>query len=171
MEDVYWKLDLYLHPLENYVYFTIVSILFRNSASVEDFHWKTDLNILFPLKLIFYELFYLFSNSATDTVEQELMFVGQESGKLLAMRQIILKGFQPPVLVFVQSKDRAKELFNELIYDGLNVDVIHADRTQTQVNTPFLVLQIKGSFREVKTHNISLYFMIYGRKNYGTPMF
>lgn len=61
------------------------------------------------------------------------MFVGQESGKLLAMRQIIQKGFQPPVLVFVQSKERAKELFNELIYDGLNVDVIHADRTQAQV--------------------------------------
>lgn len=71
-------------------------------------------------------------NSATDTVDQELMFVGQESGKLLAMRQIIQKGFQPPVLVFVQSKERAKELFNELIYDGLNVDVIHADRTQAQ---------------------------------------
>ena len=35
--------------------------------------------------------------------------------------------------MFVQSKDRAKELFQELIYDGINVDVIHADRTQTQV--------------------------------------
>lgn len=40
----------------------------------------------------------------------------------------------PPVLVFVQSKERAQELFNELIYDGINVDVIHADRTQTQVS-------------------------------------
>jgi len=75
----------------------------------------------------------LLRNAATDTVEQELVFVGQEAGKLLAMRQIILKGFQPPVLVFVQSKERAKELFNELIYDGLNVDVIHSDRTQLQV--------------------------------------
>lgn len=37
------------------------------------------------------------------------------------------------MLVFVQSKERAQELFNELIYDGINVDVIHADRTQTQV--------------------------------------
>lgn len=71
-------------------------------------------------------------NAATDTVDQELTFVGQESGKLLAMRQLIVKGFHPPVLVFVQSKDRAKELFNELIYDGLNVGVIHSDRTQLQ---------------------------------------
>ena len=44
----------------------------------------------------------------------------------------ILQGFTPPLLVFVQSKERAKELFHELIYDGLNVEVIHADRTQAQ---------------------------------------
>ena len=44
----------------------------------------------------------------------------------------MLQGLQPPVLIFVQSKDRAKELFHELIYDGINVDVIHADRTQLQ---------------------------------------
>uniref|UniRef100_A0A8C0P4W5 Probable ATP-dependent RNA helicase DDX52 n=1 Tax=Canis lupus familiaris TaxID=9615 RepID=A0A8C0P4W5_CANLF len=41
-------------------------------------------------------------------------------------------GFNPPVLVFVQSIERAKELFHELIYEGINVDVIHADRTQQQ---------------------------------------
>ena len=34
--------------------------------------------------------------------------------------------------MFIQSKERAKELFHELIYDGLNVEVIHADRTQAQ---------------------------------------
>lgn len=51
----------------------------------------------------------------------------------LALIPYIPQGIQPPVLVFVQSKERAKELFHELIYDGMNVDVIHADRTQTQV--------------------------------------
>ncbi|XP_078042091.1 DExD-box helicase 52 [Augochlora pura] len=71
-------------------------------------------------------------NAATDLVEQELLFVGTERGKLVALRNIIQKGVLPPVLVFVQSKERAQELFNELIYDGVNVDVIHADRTQTQ---------------------------------------
>lgn len=45
----------------------------------------------------------------------------------------IFQGFEPPMLLFVQSKERAKELFHELIYDGLNVDVIHSDRTQSQV--------------------------------------
>ena len=32
-----------------------------------------------------------FSNSATETVKQELLFVGQESGKLIAIRDIIGK--------------------------------------------------------------------------------
>ncbi|KAH0954046.1 hypothetical protein HN011_009016 [Eciton burchellii] len=71
-------------------------------------------------------------NAATDMVEQKLLFVGSERGKLVEFRNIILKGITPPVLVFVQSKERAQELFNELIYDGINVDVIHADRTMTQ---------------------------------------
>ncbi|KAK2708242.1 probable ATP-dependent RNA helicase DDX52 [Artemia franciscana] len=71
-------------------------------------------------------------NAATDIVGQELVFVGSESGKLMAFRNLLIKGLTPPVLVFVESKERAKELFNELIYDGINVDVIHADRTQVQ---------------------------------------
>nr|XP_012235584.1 PREDICTED: probable ATP-dependent RNA helicase DDX52 [Linepithema humile]XP_012235585.1 PREDICTED: probable ATP-dependent RNA helicase DDX52 [Linepithema humile] len=71
-------------------------------------------------------------NAATDMVDQQLLYVGSERGKLVAFRNIIQKGLSPPVLVFVQSKERAQELFNELIYDGINVDVIHADRTTTQ---------------------------------------
>ena len=50
----------------------------------------------------------------------------------MAIRQLIQQGINPPVLVFVQSIERAKELFRELIYDGLNVDVIHSERTQAQ---------------------------------------
>nr|XP_023997831.1 probable ATP-dependent RNA helicase DDX52 [Salvelinus alpinus]XP_023997832.1 probable ATP-dependent RNA helicase DDX52 [Salvelinus alpinus] len=71
-------------------------------------------------------------NSAVETVEQELLFVGTENGKLLAVRDIIKKGFLPPMLVFVQSIDRARELFHELVYEGINVDIMHADRTQQQ---------------------------------------
>lgn len=40
----------------------------------------------------------------------------------------------PPMLVFVQSIGRARELFHELVYEGINVDVIHAERTQQQVS-------------------------------------
>jgi ATP-dependent RNA helicase DDX52/ROK1 len=48
---------------------------------------------------------------------------------------LFFQGLTPPVLIFVQTKERAKELFSELIYDGINVDVIHADRTQLQVSS------------------------------------
>jgi len=71
-------------------------------------------------------------NSATETIDQNLVFVGTEGGKLLAFRNLIVEGLNPPVLVFVQTKERAKELYAELVYDGINVDVIHAERTQTQ---------------------------------------
>lgn len=36
------------------------------------------------------------------------------------------------MIIFVQSKERADELFHALVYDGINVGVIHADRTQAQ---------------------------------------
>ena len=72
-------------------------------------------------------------NAAADTVEQKLVFVGQEEGKLVAIQRIIQEGqLVPPALLFVQSKERAKELYQELIYDGVKVDCIHADRTQVQ---------------------------------------
>ncbi|XP_019714288.1 probable ATP-dependent RNA helicase DDX52 [Hippocampus comes] len=45
---------------------------------------------------------------------------------------LCFQGFLPPVLVFVQSIERARELFHELVYEGINVDVIHAERTQQQ---------------------------------------
>ncbi len=70
--------------------------------------------------------------AGASTVKQRLLFVGREEGKLLAMRQMIAEGISPPVLVFVQSKERAKELYSELAYDGLNIDVMHADRTKAQ---------------------------------------
>ncbi|KAH9492907.1 DEAD (Asp-Glu-Ala-Asp) box polypeptide 52 [Bulinus truncatus] len=71
-------------------------------------------------------------NTAINTVEQKLIFTGDESGKLIAFRNIIREGISPPVLVFVQSKERAKHLYTELMYDGINIDVIHADRPQEQ---------------------------------------
>lgn len=71
-------------------------------------------------------------DAATTTIKQRLEFVGREEGKLLMLRQMITQGIKPPVLIFVQSKDRAKELFRELIYENLKVDVIHSERTQAQ---------------------------------------
>ncbi|RUS90256.1 hypothetical protein EGW08_001945, partial [Elysia chlorotica] len=71
-------------------------------------------------------------NTATNTVDQRLIFTGDEDGKLVAFRNLIKEGISPPVLVFVQSKERARELHTELMYDGIHIDVIHADRPQDQ---------------------------------------
>ena len=68
---------------------------------------------------------------ANSDIDQQLMFVGKEEGKLLAMRQLAQRGqLKPPVIVFCQSQDRAQALFAELLYDGIHVDVIHAGRSK-----------------------------------------
>ncbi|GAA6011064.1 hypothetical protein JCM10207_005483 [Rhodosporidiobolus poonsookiae] len=67
--------------------------------------------------------------AATTTIDQTLSFVNTEDHKLLSLRQLIgTGGFTPPVLIFVQSILRAKELANELVFDGINADAIHAER-------------------------------------------
>ncbi|OVA20088.1 Helicase [Macleaya cordata] len=71
-------------------------------------------------------------NSASELIKQKLVFTGSEEGKLLALRQSFAESLNPPVLVFVQSKERAKELYRELAFDNIRVDVIHADLSQTQ---------------------------------------
>ncbi|XP_076464904.1 putative ATP-dependent RNA helicase DDX52 [Babylonia areolata] len=71
-------------------------------------------------------------NTATHLVKQELLFVGSEAGKRMAMRNLIREGITPPVLIFVQSKQRAKELYSEFMYDSIKVDVIHADKPQAE---------------------------------------
>jgi ATP-dependent RNA helicase DDX52/ROK1 len=69
-------------------------------------------------------------DAATETIAQSLQFVGTEDHKLLSLRTLITEGsFTPPVLIFVQSILRAKELSTELVFDGINADCIHAERT------------------------------------------
>lgn len=47
-------------------------------------------------------------NAGAASIDQRLMYVGREEGKLLAIRQLVQDGLRPPVLVFLQSKDRAQ---------------------------------------------------------------
>ena len=65
------------------------------------------------------------------------LFTGTEKGKLVAFQQLVSKGdIVPPVLVFVQTKDRAKELYDELTSKGtknsLHVDAIHSEKSELQ---------------------------------------
>eukprot|EP00737_Agarophyton_chilense_P000714 gb/GEZJ01000790.1/.p1 GENE.gb/GEZJ01000790.1/~~gb/GEZJ01000790.1/.p1 ORF type:complete len:539 (-),score=81.41 gb/GEZJ01000790.1/:4968-6509(-) len=70
-------------------------------------------------------------DEAVSHIDQRFVFVGGrgEQGKVMAVRNMIRSGIKPPVLVFVQTKDRAADLFRELVFDGVHVDAIHADRT------------------------------------------
>ncbi|KAK8471922.1 hypothetical protein PHAVU_002G070000 [Phaseolus vulgaris] len=71
-------------------------------------------------------------NMASETIKQKLVFTGSEEGKLLAIRQSFAESLNPPVLVFLQSKERAKELYGELAFDNIRVDVIHSDLSEQE---------------------------------------
>eukprot|EP01063_Lacrimia_lanifica_P010837 TRINITY_DN1759_c4_g1_i1.p1 TRINITY_DN1759_c4_g1~~TRINITY_DN1759_c4_g1_i1.p1 ORF type:complete len:615 (+),score=292.80 TRINITY_DN1759_c4_g1_i1:65-1909(+) len=70
--------------------------------------------------------------SASKDVEQRLEYCGKESGKVAAIQQFLLNGITPPVLIFVQSKDRAKDLYVELLAKNVSVAAIHSERTAAQ---------------------------------------
>ncbi|CAG9310613.1 unnamed protein product [Blepharisma stoltei] len=72
-------------------------------------------------------------NTTVSTLEQKLTFCSNELGKLIALRQMVQDGeMVPPVLIFTQSKERAKELFRELKNDNLRVGMIHAGMNDAQ---------------------------------------
>lgn len=62
------------------------------------------------------------------------------------------QSLNPPVLVFVQSKDRAKELFKELAFDDIKADVVHADLSQMQVKLQFVLSWLFGSRKMPNLH-------------------
>ena len=74
-----------------------------------------------------------FSDSATASIRQELLFAGSEDGKLLAVKNLIRSGgLTPPALIFVQSIDRAKDLNKELVAQGVRSDVMHSERSKEE---------------------------------------
>ncbi|KAG5436901.1 hypothetical protein PCANB_001654 [Pneumocystis canis] len=94
-------------------------------SSVENFMKKIMNN---PIRVIAWK-----KDTAMDTIEQTLVHVGSEEGKIIALRQLIHEGgLQPPALIFVQSVERANELYNELKFERLNIDVMHSERSQAQ---------------------------------------
>lgn len=72
-------------------------------------------------------------DAAVESISQELVYVSSEDGKLMGLRNFLKQGaLKPPILLFVQSIQRAQELFKELVYDDLRVDVIHSERPKHQ---------------------------------------
>lgn len=71
-------------------------------------------------------------NASVPTIKQKLVYVGQEEGKIMAIQQMLVQGIEPPVIIFAETIERAQRLFAELVKFGLNVDMIHSGRTQTE---------------------------------------
>ncbi|WWD16909.1 ATP-dependent RNA helicase ROK1 [Kwoniella shandongensis] len=72
-------------------------------------------------------------DSAVTTIDQTLLYTGSESGKLMALRNLITTGSLPyPSLIFVQSIERADELYKTLVLDGVKVDVVHGGRAKSK---------------------------------------
>ncbi|XP_027195847.2 DExD-box helicase 52 [Dermatophagoides pteronyssinus] len=84
-------------------------------------------------------------NKVVESIEQKLIFTGNESGKLFALKELIANGCQTPVLIFVNTVRKANFLQREL-EDTMNIsiDTIHSDRKQEIRD------QIVRSFREGK---------------------
>ncbi|RNF05130.1 putative ATP-dependent RNA helicase-like protein [Trypanosoma conorhini] len=77
--------------------------------------------------------------SANKKVSQELVFCGNELGKIVAIRNMLREGISPPVLIFVQSIERTKELYDEIRCQGLHIAVMnskmtHEERDETIMN-------------------------------------
>ncbi|TGZ59474.1 hypothetical protein CRM22_009045 [Opisthorchis felineus] len=73
-------------------------------------------------------------NSAVSTVKQELRYCATEEGKLLEMRYLLVRGLLYPCLIFMESRERAKELIKEILLSDANVlaNVISSDKTDAQ---------------------------------------
>lgn len=66
--------------------------------------------------------------NANVDCEQRLVFTGNEIGKVTEIRNMVQQGdMKPPVLIFVQSIERAKELHDEIRAAKLRVAMLHAD--------------------------------------------
>ncbi|KAF8341248.1 P-loop containing nucleoside triphosphate hydrolase protein [Cantharellus anzutake] len=76
-------------------------------------------------------------DSAPLSIKQSLVYVGNEAGKLATLLQLLANAPPVPLLVFVQSRERAAELHQELVYDEVSVDSLHADLTPKQREESF----------------------------------
>jgi superfamily II DNA/RNA helicase len=55
-------------------------------------------------------------DSATETVEQSLRYVGKEEHKVPTLRRMLAEGeVVPPALLFVETVDRARDVLRELL--------------------------------------------------------
>ncbi len=68
-------------------------------------------------------------NVAQALVTQRLVYVGNQDGKDVELKRMISEGLNVPMLIFVQSKERAMQLYDELKLYPIRAQAIHADKS------------------------------------------
>ncbi|XBW36137.1 hypothetical protein QEN19_001715 [Hanseniaspora menglaensis] len=72
----------------------------------------------------------LTSNIIKPKITESLVFVGNEQGKLLQLRQLQQTAkFIPPMLIFLESYSRCIALYNELKYNSIPMATLHSKQT------------------------------------------
>ena len=72
-------------------------------------------------------------SAACPNITQKLVFTGNEEGKIISFKQLVMNGeLIPPALVFVNSKERANQLCSELLMRGVLADSIHSGRSKAE---------------------------------------
>lgn len=81
--------------------------------------------------------FSLASNAAVSVVRQELRYCGSEQGKLLELRKMLIDGLVYPCLIFTESRQRAADLFREIILCDklIHVSILSSEKSEAQVCT------------------------------------
>lgn len=72
------------------------------------------------------------SSAISHRIEQSLVYVGREEGKIMALKQMITNGIQPPAIIFCNVIERCNELYECLRSFNIPVDMIHSSRSQAQ---------------------------------------
>ena len=67
--------------------------------------------------------------NASTHVTQRLIYVGNEMGKVIAVRNLLKEGLQLPALIFVQTIERTKELADEIRVAGLPLAIMNSKMT------------------------------------------
>ena len=92
-------------------------------TNVEDLAKKS----LFTSENDYYKVVVGRQNASVSAIDQKLILVGQEEGRIMAVRQLLSSGeINPPTLIFCESIDRSNELFEELGRHGLKIGIIHS---------------------------------------------
>uniref|UniRef100_A0A5K3FBL3 ATP-dependent RNA helicase n=1 Tax=Mesocestoides corti TaxID=53468 RepID=A0A5K3FBL3_MESCO len=75
-------------------------------------------------------------DAAVSTVKQELRYCGSEQGKLLEMRRLLVSGLSYPCLIFTESRQRAAELFKEILLSDKNIlaSILSSEKSEAQRN-------------------------------------